>query len=90
MKAELSELEKIKNLVHSFFCESSDFNGIALRNISERLCLDYKDSIDQIRELVKEGVVSIQSSTNPHIIGFTHHATVPQLDILSVRFSSFG
>lgn len=82
MEVELSELEKIKNLVFSFFCESSDFNGIALRNISERLGLGYKDSIDQVKELVKEGVVSIQSSTNPNIIGFTHHATNPQLNIL--------
>ena len=71
MEAELSGLEKIKNLVFSFFCESSDFNGIALRNISERLDLDYKDSIDLVKELVKDGIVSIQSSTNPHIIGFT-------------------
>lgn len=82
MEAELSELEKIKNLVFSFFCESSDFNGIALRNISERLGLDYKDSIDRVKELVKDGIVSIQSSTNPHIIGFTHHAIDPQLAIL--------
>lgn len=82
MEVKLSELEKIENLVFSFFCESSDFNGIALRNISEQLGLDYKDSIDQVKELVKEGIVSIQSSTNPHIIGFTHHATDPQLDIL--------
>lgn len=82
MESELSELEEIKNLVFSFFCESSDFNGIALRNISERLDLDYKDSIDQVKELVKERVVSIQSSTNPHIIGFTHHAIDPQLAIL--------
>lgn len=82
MEAELSELEKIKDLVFSFFCKSSDFNGIALRNISERLGLDYKDSIDRVKELVNDGVVSIQSSTNPHIIGFTHHATDSQLAIL--------
>lgn len=82
MEFELNELENIKNLVFTFFCESSDFNGIALRNISERLGLDYKDSIDQVKELVKDGIVSIQSSTNPHIIGFTHHAIDSQLTIL--------
>lgn len=82
MEVELSVLEKIENLVFSFFCESSDFNGIALRKISEQLGLNYKDSIDQVKELVKEGVFSIQSSSNPYIIGFTHHATDPQLDIL--------
>jgi len=82
METELNELEKIKNLVFSFFCDSSDFNGIALRNISERLGLDYKDSIDQVKELVQEGVFSIQSSTNPHIIGFAHHAIHLQLALL--------
>lgn len=82
MEPELSELEKIKNLVFTFFCESSDFNGIALRNISEQLGLDYKDSIDQVKQLVKVGSVSIQSSTNPHIIGFSHHAIDSQLTIL--------
>lgn len=82
MGSELSKLEKIKNLVFTFFCESSDFNGIALRNISERLGLDYKDSIDQVKELVRDGIVSIQSSTNPHIIGFTHHVIDSQLTIL--------
>lgn len=44
--------------------------------------MDYKDSIDQVKELVKVGIVSIQSSTNPHIIGFTHHAIDSQLTIL--------
>lgn len=82
MESELSELAKIKNLVFTFFCESSDFNGISLRNISERLGLDYRDSIDQVKELVKDGTVSIQSSTNPHIIGFTHHPIDSQLTIL--------
>lgn len=82
METELSELEKIKDLVYSFFCESSDFNGIALRNISERLGLDYKDSIDRVKGLVKDGIVSIQSSTNPHIIGFAHPAADSQLAIL--------
>ncbi|MDH5611211.1 MAG: hypothetical protein OEY66_01985 [Gammaproteobacteria bacterium] len=82
MENDLSELKHIEDLVFSFFCESADFNGIGLRSISERLGLDYKDSIDKVKELVKDRVVDIQSSTNPHIIGFTHHAIEPQLDIL--------
>jgi len=82
MEDDLSELKQIEGLVFSYFCESADFNGIGLRSISERLGLDYKDSIDKVKELVKDGIVDIQSSTNPHIIGFTHHAIEPQLDIL--------
>jgi len=83
MEEESSELKMIEDLVFSFFCESSDFNGIPLRNISDQLGLDYKESIDQVKELVNKGVVAIQSSTNPHIIGFTHHTIQPQLDILN-------
>lgn len=82
MKSELSEADRIRSLVFSFFCDSADFNGIALRDISGRLGLDYKYSIDQVKELVRNGVVSIQSSTNPHIIGFAHHTIDAQLAIL--------
>ncbi|NTW88034.1 MAG: hypothetical protein HGB26_02670 [Desulfobulbaceae bacterium] len=82
MEGDSSELKKIEDLVFSFFCESADFNGIGLRSISVRLCLDYKDTLDKVKELVKAGVVDIQSSTNPHIIGFTHHDVETQLDIL--------
>lgn len=82
MVDKLSKLKDIENLVFSFFCESSDFNGISLRNISDQLNLEYKDSIDQVKLLVSQGVVEIQSSTNPHIIGFTHHAIDPQLELL--------
>lgn len=78
----MNEVKKIEELVFSFFCESSDFNGIGLRSISQKLGLDYEDSINKVKELVKAGVVDIQSSTNPHIIGFTHYAIEPQLKIL--------
>lgn len=89
MVDKLSELKDIENLVFSFFCESSDFNGISLINISDQLGLDYKDSIDQVKELVREGVVTIQSSTNPHIINFTHHAIDLQLELLE-QFKDIG
>jgi hypothetical protein len=82
MNGELSKSKQIEDLVFSFFCESSDFNGIPLRQISGKLGLDYKGSIDVVKQLVSDKVVSIQSSTNPHIIGFTHHPIEPQLDIL--------
>lgn len=82
MRSDLNEVKKIEELVYSFFCESSDFNGIRLRNISQTLGLDYEDSIDKVKELVKAGVVDIQSSTNPHIIGFTHHNIEAQLETL--------
>tara|TARA_R110001599_G_scaffold353786_1_gene597702 strand:+ start:5354 stop:6667 length:1314 start_codon:yes stop_codon:yes gene_type:complete len=82
MELELNDVKKIEELIYSFFCESADFNGISLRSISQQLGLDYEDSINYLKELVKAGVVDIQSSTNPHIIGFTHHAIEPQLEIL--------
>jgi hypothetical protein len=74
--------ESIKNRVYQFFVESFDFNGIPLRNISEELTIEYEESINLIKELVTEGFISIQSSTNPHIIGFKHHPTQDQLEFL--------
>lgn len=92
----MSELKDIEKLVFSFFCDSSDYNGIPLRQVSQDLDLDYEKSIDLIKEIVETGVVSIQSSTNPHIIGFKHHPVQSQLDILEhaksikVETQSFG
>ena len=82
MGDDLKDLKNIEDLVFSFFCESSDFNGIPLRNISKRLGLDYEHSVDLVKQLVRDEVVAIQSSTNPHIIGFAHHPIEPQMDIL--------
>lgn len=72
----------IEDIVYNFFVKSHDFNGIPLRNISKELNIDYKASIDIIKELVKEEIVSVQSSTNPHIIGFKHHSIDDQLYLL--------
>jgi len=74
--------EKIRNRVYEFFIESNDFNGIPLRNISEEFIIDYKESIDIIKKLVIENSISIQSSTNPHIIGFQHYPIESQIKIL--------
>lgn len=73
---------KIQTIVYDFFVNSSDFNGIPLRNISQKLNIEYEASIDLIKELVIEDIVSIQSSTNPHIIGFQHYPIESQLSIL--------
>jgi hypothetical protein len=72
----------IENRIYNFFLESSDFNGIPLRNISREFKIEYQDSIDLIKELVKKDTVSIQSSTNPHIIGFQHYPIESQIHLL--------
>lgn len=74
--------DKIRNRVYDFFIKSNDFNGIPLRNISVEFEIDYQESIDLIKNLVVDNSVSIQSSTNPHIIGFQHYPTESQLKIL--------
>lgn len=74
--------DRIENIVFDFFVESRDFNGIPLRNISQKLNIEYENSIDLIKELVVDGVISIQSSTNPHIIGFQHYPIESQIHIL--------
>ncbi len=73
---------KIQTIVYDFFVNSSDFNGIPLRNISQKLNIEYEASIDLIKELVIEDIISIQSSTNPHIIGFQHYPIDSQIRIL--------
>lgn len=74
--------DKIESIVYKFFLKSSDFNGIPLRNISKELDIKYEYSIDLIKELVSEEILSIQSSTNPHIIGFQHYPLESQKYIL--------
>ncbi|RZJ99932.1 MAG: hypothetical protein EOO46_21505 [Flavobacterium sp.] len=74
--------QQIEQKVLDFFVNSHDFNGISLRNISEIFSIDYRQSIDIIKELVSEDKISIQSSTNPHIIGMQHYPKQSQLDIL--------
>lgn len=87
---------KVENRVFDFFINSDDFNGIPLRQISSELNIDYKISIDVIKELVYEERVSIQSSTNPHIIGMRHYPLQTQVMILedakntTVRIQTFG
>jgi hypothetical protein len=96
MESGMSELKSVEKLVFSFFCESSDYNGIPLRQISQDLDLGYEESIDFVKQLTESGIVSVQSSTNPHIIGLKHHPVKSLLEILEhaktikVEKQSFG
>ena len=87
---------KIENEIFNFFINSNDFNGIPLREISNKFNLDYAETINIIKELVEEDKISIQSSTNPHIIGFKHYAKEDQLMLLenakndTVEYKQFG
>jgi hypothetical protein len=88
--------EKIEQLIYTFFVESNDFNGIPLRDISEKLKIEYQDSIDIITELVRDKKVSIQSSTNPHIVSFRHYEIGDQIHLLNeaknhtIEYKNFG
>lgn len=62
----------IQHKINRFFIESNDFNGIPLRQISIEMKIGYEESIDYLKELVKDQTISIQSSLNPHIIRFQH------------------
>ncbi len=73
---------EIRDRIYNFFIESRDFNGIPLRQISQEFNIGYEDSIDLIKKLVSDSTVSIQSSTNPHIIGFQHHSIENQNKVL--------
>lgn len=88
--------ERINDRVYNFFIESNDFNGISLRDISEEFKIDYRDSIDFLKDLVLKEKISIQSSTNPHIIGFRHYPIQSQIEILeqakndTIEYKKFG
>jgi hypothetical protein len=73
---------QIENIVYEFFVNSSDFNGIPLRQVSEDLKIEYEYSIDIIKTLVSDDKITIQSSTNPHIIYSRVYPIDIQLKIL--------
>ena len=58
--------------------------GIPLRDISRRFEIDYIESIEIIKYLIKESTVSIQSSTNPNIISKNHFTIASQLKVLEM------
>lgn len=79
----MKKLKKnIENKIFSFFIDSNDFNGIPLRQVSKDFDIEYSKSIDIIKELVKDDIISIQSSTNSHIILLQHYPLDIQLKIL--------
>lgn len=76
-------LLKIETEVFDFFVRSHDFNGMPLRQVSGVINIPYEDSIDFIIALVEAEKITIQSSTNPHIIGFKHYPIDAQIKILT-------
>lgn len=74
-----ASLETIICLVYDFFINSTDFNGIPLRDISDKLGMTYVKSINLIKKGIEKGDLSIQSSTNPHIVGFQHFEILKQI-----------
>ncbi|HIP32484.1 MAG TPA: hypothetical protein EYG86_06970, partial [Crocinitomicaceae bacterium] len=74
--------KQIENKVYDFFMNSSDFNGMPLRQVSEKLKIEYENSIDIIKTLVYDDRITIQSSTNPHIIYSRLYPIDIQLKIL--------
>ncbi|WP_298529627.1 hypothetical protein [uncultured Christiangramia sp.] len=74
--------KEIINKVFEFFIKSDDFNGMPLRDISDNLDIEYKSSVDVIKRLVQKDKISIQSSSNPHIIYTRHYPKEIQMKIL--------
>ncbi|TBN00920.1 hypothetical protein EYD45_13940 [Hyunsoonleella flava] len=74
--------KEIEKKVYDFFVKSNDFNGIPLRQISDDLNIEYEKSIDLIKNLVQNDRITIQSSSNPHIIYSRLYPIDIQLKIL--------
>lgn len=55
-----------------------------LRDVSREFEIDYVESIELVKDLVRKDSVSIQSSTNPHIIGRQHYAIDDQIKVLDM------
>ncbi|MCR8556373.1 hypothetical protein KXD93_01900 [Mucilaginibacter sp. BJC16-A38] len=68
--------------VFDFFVASNDFNGISLWNLAESFEKTTSEIIDVLIPLVESDQVSIQSSTNPHIIYSRHYPIDAQVTIL--------
>ncbi|CAM1361659.1 AAA family ATPase containing protein [Tenacibaculum sediminilitoris] len=78
----MTDKEKILNEVCDFFIASNDFNGIPITTLAEKTGIEYSETIDILKELTKDGLVSNQDTINPHIIGLGHYKTEYQLSVL--------
>lgn len=76
--------QQILDSVYNFFISSNDFNGMPLRDVSRTFGIDYVESIKLVKDLVCSDSISIQSSTNPHIIHTQHYAIEEQLKVLDM------
>lgn len=74
--------EHVLKRVYEFFVKSHDFNGILLIDLSRDINIAYLETIDVVKRLVEAGDISIQASSNPHIIGLGHYDLATQLKIL--------
>lgn len=74
--------EQVLKHIYEYFINSSDFNGIPLRQIGEDLGIPYQKSIDIVIELVSGDNCMIQSSTNPHIIHSRTYSISSQIQCL--------
>jgi len=93
----MTNKEKILNEVYDFFITSNDFNGISITALAEKTGIEYSKTIDFLKELTKEGLVSNQKTINPHIIALGHYDKNYQLSVLeeakhneTKKIKSFG
>lgn len=78
----MSDQQRIQDRVNNYFIESHDFNGITGTGLSEDLGIEYQSLLLLLKDMVEQGVISIQSGVNPHIIRVDHYSTTAQLSIL--------
>ncbi|WP_233900480.1 hypothetical protein [Tenacibaculum piscium] len=93
----MTNKEKILSQVCDFFITSNDFNGIPITTLSKNTEIEYSETIDILKELTKEGLVSNQKTINPHIIALGHFEESYQLSVLedaknnkTEKIQSFG
>lgn len=74
--------DKITELIFNFYANSSNFNGILLSSLADKLEVEYQQLIPKIIELIEDDSISIQNGENPHIIRWGHYDKETQIGVV--------
>lgn len=89
MKEKISETtDDALKIITEFFLDSSDYNGMPLEEAAQHIDTDRNQAFNIIRSLIKDGLIMIQSSTNPHIVGLRHYPIEAQLKLIDEKYNS--
>ena len=77
------DMESIVSIITNHYLKSNDFNGLPVYDFAEVTSYKYVNSIDLLRELIKNDVINVADSKtdeNPHIIRYGFEPIEMQLE----------